>query len=464
LKRRLAIRLLMLLAVTASLLTSPPAYAAPLPPGCTPSGAVISPAAPSATPSPGQSPTPAVAPTPDPGLACRNALVAQARQTLNANAADALGVQFQLAQSLSDNAREQADLGVRVGEAQDQILALDKQIETLDAQIVATQQSIDQDRAEAAAIARSLYFTPSSFLLSVFAAGSLQQLMTSASDRMVAGARAEVIERQLSDDLKKLQDEQTAATAARKEKTRAMESLKARLARLIQLAAYQQELAQRVAVQVGQVRAELGQVAYQDPALAQRILDQLEAQQTGIMAAASQQIWTQLRLWEQDAGSNPAAPQAPVSSRHSKSHPFVWPMPGAVISQGFGPTDLAIEPPYGGYAHFHTGLDLAAPELTPVLATDDGTVALVGGGDYGYGNYVVIAHRGGSVSLYGHLNQALVTPGQVVTQGQPVGLEGSTGHSTGPHLHFEVRVNNEPVDPTPYLPPGPPSNVGLNGS
>ena len=205
-------------------------------------------------------------------------------------------------------------------------------------------------------------------------------------------------------------------------------------------------------------------IVFQDPALAQSILAQLEAQQTGIMAAASQQIWTQVRLWEQDTGSNPAVAPAPVSSKHSKAHPFVWPMPGSFISQGFGPTDLAIEPPYGRYAHFHTGIDLAAPELTPVLATDDGTVALVGGGDYGYGNYVVVAHRGGSVSLYGHLNKALVAPGQLVSQGQPIGLEGSSGHSTGPHLHFEVRVNNEPVDPTPYLPPGAPSNVGLNGA
>ena len=131
---------------------------------------------------------------------------------------------------------------------------------------------------------------------------------------------------------------------------------------------------------------------------------------------------------------------------------------------GFGPTDLSIEPPYGQYAHFHTGIDLAAPELTPVLAADDGTVALVGGGDYGYGNYVVIAHLSGLVSLYGHLNRSLVHVGDVVTQGQRVGLEGSSGHSTGPHLHFEVRQNNVPVNPAIYLPPGAPSSLGLNGA
>jgi murein DD-endopeptidase MepM/ murein hydrolase activator NlpD len=70
---------------------------------------------------------------------------------------------------------------------------------------------------------------------------------------------------------------------------------------------------------------------------------------------------------------------------------------------------------------------------------------------------VVLAHAGGFDTLYGHLSTALVKVGQVVSQGTPVGLEGSTGNSTGPHLHFELRVNQRPVDPTPYLPPGAPS-------
>jgi murein DD-endopeptidase MepM/ murein hydrolase activator NlpD len=92
-----------------------------------------------------------------------------------------------------------------------------------------------------------------------------------------------------------------------------------------------------------------------------------------------------------------------------------------------------------------------------VLAADDGVVALVGTGMTGYGNYVVIAHAGGLDTLYGHLSAALVKPGQTVTQGTVVGLEGSTGNSTGPHLHFELRIGGRPVDPTPYLPPGAPS-------
>jgi murein DD-endopeptidase MepM/ murein hydrolase activator NlpD len=459
LRQRKLYAALAVLAVTLLVQGVPTAYAATASPTPTPTSTPTP--TPTATPTTQPPPPPVVPPTPDPQLAAaRRALLQQIRQTLNGNVADALGVQFQLAQSLSDNSRQQVELGARVADAQTQIQALDDQIAALDAQIVSTQERIDQDRAQAAAIARSVYYTPDSFLLSIFAAGSLQELMTSASDRLVAGARAELIERQLADDLQRLNDEQAAATAARLAKSKALESLNARLVTLVDLAASQQELGQRVADQLAQVNAELSQVANQDPALAQQILAQLEGQQGAILAAAGQEIWTQVRLWQQTTGAIPAPP---VSGRHSRAHPLVWPEPGAVISQGFGPTSLTIEPPYGQYAHFHTGIDLAAPELTAVLAADDGTVALVGGSDYGYGNYVVIAHRAGLVTLYGHLNKALVKAGDTVTQGQLIGLEGSTGHSTGPHLHFELRLNNEPIDPAPYLPPGAPSSIGLNG-
>jgi murein DD-endopeptidase MepM/ murein hydrolase activator NlpD len=95
---------------------------------------------------------------------------------------------------------------------------------------------------------------------------------------------------------------------------------------------------------------------------------------------------------------------------------------------------------------------------TPIHAAADGVVLLAtattdGSGHLvGYGNYVVIGHPDGFVTLYGHLNSAAVHEGQVVHQGEIIGQEGSTGLSTGPHLHFEIRHNGEFVDPAPYLP------------
>jgi murein DD-endopeptidase MepM/ murein hydrolase activator NlpD len=140
-----------------------------------------------------------------------------------------------------------------------------------------------------------------------------------------------------------------------------------------------------------------------------------------------------------------------VGSGQSSS--FIWPIANATITQGFGPSSYVFEPPYGQYPHFHTGVDLAAPENTPVVAAADGEVTLVGFDRWVYGNYVVISHDGGMATLYAHLNLALVTAGQPVLQSQQIAIEGSTGNSTGPHLHFEVRLGGVPTDPIPYLPP-----------
>jgi murein DD-endopeptidase MepM/ murein hydrolase activator NlpD len=361
-------------------------------------------------------------------------------------------VQLQLEQSLSENTQEQSGINGRISLAQYQIATLDDKISSLTDEIAATQDAIDRDRAEAALMARALYFTPESMLFSLLTAGSLNEVITTASDNLVAGARARAVEDRLNTELKRLADEKAAATADRLEKQKIEEGLQAHLKRLIELQASQEDLAVRVADQLDQLRGTAGGLNLQNPDLSQQILATLDAQQEAILAAASQQIWSQVQVWVETAGLK--APQPPPTSTHSHTR-LIWPEPGAVISQGFGPSSLVLEPPFGGYPHFHTGIDLAAPEMTPVLAADDGTVAVVGSGNYGYGNYVVIAHRDGMLSLYGHLHQSVVKGGDQVAQGQQIGYEGSTGNSTGPHVHFEVRINGQPVDPALYLPPGP---------
>ena len=128
---------------------------------------------------------------------------------------------------------------------------------------------------------------------------------------------------------------------------------------------------------------------------------------------------------------------------------LVMPTTG-VFSSGFGyRTD-----PFGGGTSFHAGQDIAAPTGTPIVAATAGTVAIVETPDQsgGYGNFTCIDRGGGFATCYGHQSAILVHVGQVVAQGQLIGLVGSTGASTGPHLHFEVRINGVPVDPLPYLP------------
>ncbi|MCF0123218.1 MAG: peptidoglycan DD-metalloendopeptidase family protein [Ruminiclostridium sp.] len=123
---------------------------------------------------------------------------------------------------------------------------------------------------------------------------------------------------------------------------------------------------------------------------------------------------------------------------------FLWPVRGTITSD------------YGyrfifGETNFHRGIDIAAPADTAISAGADGVVTFCG--EKGtYGNLVVISHGNGFQTYYAHCSKILVSQGDTVSQGQPVAAVGSTGRSTGPHVHFEVRYNNTPIDPLLYLP------------
>jgi murein DD-endopeptidase MepM/ murein hydrolase activator NlpD len=131
---------------------------------------------------------------------------------------------------------------------------------------------------------------------------------------------------------------------------------------------------------------------------------------------------------------------------------LVMPVNGAKLTQGFGCTSLGIEPfsPDCPGGHFHSGIDLAAPLDTPIYAATAGTVVLRRDRE-GYGLHLLIVRDPQFTTLYGHLDAALVRLGDVVDAGQAIALMGSTGNSTGPHLHFEVRITGVPVDPLPLL-------------
>jgi murein DD-endopeptidase MepM/ murein hydrolase activator NlpD len=127
-------------------------------------------------------------------------------------------------------------------------------------------------------------------------------------------------------------------------------------------------------------------------------------------------------------------------------------VPGAVMTQPFGCSNLVLEPfdPYCPSHHVHTGVDLAARAGTPVHAASAGT-ASVGFDAQGAGLYVVVTSDNHVRELYCHLAVALVVGTQPVTTGQVIGRIGSTGLTTGPHLHFEVQVDGRAVDPVTWL-------------
>lgn len=124
------------------------------------------------------------------------------------------------------------------------------------------------------------------------------------------------------------------------------------------------------------------------------------------------------------------------------------PLSGAVITQGFAHPEYQ---QWCGCWRPHTGIDLAAPYGTPITTVDSGQVIWTGWDWSGLGWAVKISHGGNIATIYGHLARFIVSVGQNVTKGQVIGDEGSTGASTGPHLHFMVLVNNMWVDPTLYI-------------
>ncbi len=140
----------------------------------------------------------------------------------------------------------------------------------------------------------------------------------------------------------------------------------------------------------------------------------------------------------QAASSKPGGAAAPASGVPSSAG-YVWPVSGTLTST-FG----------WRWGRMHEGIDIAVSSGTPVVAAAAGTV-IAAGWMGGYGNLVLIDHGNGVATAYGHNTSVAVGAGQFVAQGQLIAYSGNTGHSTGPHVHFEVRVNGSPVDPLGYL-------------
>jgi len=146
------------------------------------------------------------------------------------------------------------------------------------------------------------------------------------------------------------------------------------------------------------------------------------------------------------SGSATTAPAAAAATPAKAPGRLLTPVPGAPITSPYG---YRIHPIYGT-SRLHTGIDYGASEGTPIRASADGVVVSASWFG-GYGNATIIDHGGGIATLNGHQSSMSVSAGQRVTQGQTIGRVGCTGDCTGPHTHFEVRVNGDPVNPANYL-------------
>ena len=194
-------------------------------------------------------------------------------------------------------------------------------------------------------------------------------------------------------------------------------------------------------LQISDLEKQIGDNA----ALLQDLIAQAEAErlkQEQAAAAAQQAAQQQAAQNSGNSGGGSSYVPPVIDNVVSGNGQFTNPCPAGYVSSTFGYRDFD--------SSFHKGLDLAAPEGTPTYAAADGVVLIAGWSDSA-GNWIVIDHGNGFVGKYMHHSGLLVSAGQTVTKGQPIGLVGNTGNSFGAHLHFQLELNGAPVDPQAYF-------------
>jgi murein DD-endopeptidase MepM/ murein hydrolase activator NlpD len=390
-------------------------------------------------------PTPAAAaPTPDPRQAAYDQLLTR----LSGDLAQGLATQEKLSAALNQTSTSVQILTDQITQQEAVIAGIEDKIAKLDVQIADTEARIEVEKQQLAALARAIYRQPTSLWLVVARTGSFHEALQATSDMVVAGQRAHALQTRLEADLAKLQADRAARVAELDRENATKDQLTASLSVLSDLMSVQSDITSQLSDVIAQIQSAQNGVQDQAPDVTAALAALLESQTQDLILRSNQAAWSQAHIGVGLAMMTHILP----TGKPIVGLTLSWPMAGAKVTQRFGPTDFFMEPPLGPYRHFHAGVDMAAPFGTTVMSAADGVVVAVGHTRVGYGNYVVVAHGGGIMTLYGHLLETNVEVGDKVLRGQRVGLEGSTGWSTGAHVHFELRVNDAVVDPLPYLP------------
>src|SRR5215207_127607 len=323
-----------------------------------------------------------------------------------------------------------AALDRQIAEAQQRVEAAEAEIARIQAQVETVQRDIDRIKAEIEASRAK--FNQSAVALYLSGGGGATNFTLLSTDggahEVIAGSKylgenSRRFERELQrqGSLKDQLDD--AQNDLRKEQLKAHEAQ--------QVAAHERD-------RVGQLRSEAD----------------VEREQMAAAEQHEQQVIEGIRARKADFEAEYNAVQAQIAASVSRGNPtpptsgngrFILPVNGAITS-GFGPRT---HPIYGG-SRMHTGVDITASTGTPIKAAGDGVVKMAGSNG-GYGNWTLIDHGDGLATGYGHQSRIAVSVGQRVGAGEVIGYVGSTGASTGPHLHWEVRVNGNPVNPMSWV-------------
>jgi murein DD-endopeptidase MepM/ murein hydrolase activator NlpD len=415
-------------------------------------------ASPSASSSPAVNPassfpTPSATPTgsPNPSPSSPGLLNRQAQDQLIGDLTASEAHALMLEDSLSQSQLGLVALGQQILDAQKQISELDTRIAAVTVQHEEVSARLATDRDQLAATVRGLYKHQDSFFVSLIRSGGFGGLLETLGYSDVVVDQERQMVRTVQADEVALAHLQTTLTRSRATKNDLLTGLVQSRTTLAQAIATEQSLQTQLQATIDEALAALNDTQSDSPEVAARRAALERMKTDSILAQIEQAVFAQQNVELAAA----LVASDPVLTATGK---LLWPIPHATVSQGFGPTTYAFEAAYAGFAHFHTGIDLSVPLGTPVFAAADGVVVLARamtdatGALVGYGNYVIIQHDAGLKTLYGHLLTIGVKEGDQVKRGQLIGLVGSTGNSTGPHTHFEVRIDNSPVDPLQMLP------------
>jgi len=372
----------------------------------------------------------------------------QLKQRLGGDLAKALTTQQTLSQAVDEASASEQLLSDELSVEEARVQDLQDQIAQLDQQIADLQTQIDAEKEQIATLARAMYRRPASFLDIVASSGNLSDALIATADMIVAGQRAHALQDKLQANLAKVQADRDARQSALDKENAILAEVQSGLDQLSTVQGTLDDLTGQLTDLISRIQDAAAQLPNEPPDVTAALAQVLEADQQSLAQESQAAAWAQANA---GAGMVADLNELPVGAGPAGLK-LSWPVLGGTITQPFGPTSFVLEPPLGRYAHFHTGIDVAAPLGSAVLAAGDGVVVAVAHTWVGYGNYVIVAHGSGVLTLYAHLLDTAVTQGARVTRGELLGREGSSGYSTGPHLHFEVRVNGQVTDPLRYLP------------
>jgi murein DD-endopeptidase MepM/ murein hydrolase activator NlpD len=410
---------------------------------------------PNSSPSPSSAPSagqPATSPTPSPSAKPKDQLQNKGAQTqaiadLTASEAHAL----MLEKSLNQSQLGLMGLGQQILDMEKQVGELDSRIAGVSAQHAQVSARLQTERTQLAAIVRRLYKHQDNFFVSLIRAGGFGGLLETIGYSDVIVDRERDLVRTVQADDVALAHAQSTLERSRASKRDTLNQLVVARTTLAQQIANEQNLQTELQGTIDAALSALDAMQTDSPAMAAKRAELLKMKTDSVLNQIEQAVFAA----DSFAATANLVAQDPVLASTGK---LLMPIPHATVTQGFGPTMYTFEAAYAGFPHFHTGIDLAVPLGTPVFAAADGVVVVAeamtdaSGALVGYGDYVIIQHDAGLKTLYGHLLAIGVKAGDTVKRGQLIGLVGSTGNSTGPHTHFEVRIDNSPVDPMQFLP------------